>query len=103
MALDACAHVLNEPIHNLKGFRINRYDGKVRKAEVKLCNTGQVCIAINPKGEVYRCWGQLRARYPSLGNLFTDYQLLTKSKECDLECPHCFVEGQYGIRMEVID
>lgn len=86
-----------------RGFRmgVNKYDpppAKTKKS--RLCNAGKVCIAIDPQGDVYRCWGQLRAGSPTLGNIFTTYNLLTKPEACNLRCPHCFQEGQYGIKIE---
>jgi len=89
-----------EPVSELRGFRIgiNKFDVLPRKGTNKICNAGKVCIAIDPKGDVYRCWGQLIAKLPTLGNLFTGFSLLTESQNCTIECPNCFVEGQYAVK-----
>ena len=89
--------------NGLRGYRVgvNKYDpppAKIKKP--RFCNAGQVCIAIDPKGDIYRCWGQLRTHSLILGNIFTTYNLLAKPEACNLRCPHCFQEGQYGAKIE---
>lgn len=88
---------------DFQGFRIgvNKYDPPPAKSKKsKLCNAGRVCIAIDPKGDVYRCWGQLRAGSANLGNIFGTYKLLTGPEACNVRCPHCFEsDGQYGVKV----